>query len=170
MCCSLESVTIQNGVREIGSSAFSFCESLTSVTIPNSIVKIGDYAFYGCSFTNVYVPECCLTTGFEAFPLFCLPKKTNEIIYYYGFKEKKDKEVAISEDFTNIGTSAFSDCSALANVVIPNSIIMIKANSFWNCTSITGINIPNSVVYIGKSAKIYSFHSFSLLSMNNFIT
>ena len=144
-----------------------FCSSLINVTIPNSVIKIGDYAFYGCtSLTNITIPRWCKTIGYEAFPLECIPCKNYEKIYYFDGK----KEVVIPNELTEISAFSFNEWSSITNVVIPNSIIMIKANSFWNCTSITGINIPNSVVYIGKSAKIYSFHSFSLLSMNNFIT
>lgn len=47
-CEKLASVTIENGVRIIGLSAFESCESLTYVTIPRSIIEIGSYAFGGC--------------------------------------------------------------------------------------------------------------------------
>jgi hypothetical protein len=45
----LTSVTIGNGVRSIGDSAFIGCSGLTSITIPNSVTNIGDLAFSSCS-------------------------------------------------------------------------------------------------------------------------
>ena len=55
---SVTSITIPNGVRSIGPSAFSSCTSLTSITIPNSVTSIGGYAFSGCtSLTSVTIPD-----------------------------------------------------------------------------------------------------------------
>jgi len=52
------SVTIPDGVTEIGSGAFDGCTSLTSVTIPASITSIGDMAFFRCtSLTSVTFAE-----------------------------------------------------------------------------------------------------------------
>ena len=42
------SVTIPEGVTEIGAEAFINCESLELVEIPSSVTKIGCYAFDGC--------------------------------------------------------------------------------------------------------------------------
>lgn len=53
---------------------------------------------------------------------------------------------------TSIGNNAFSDCSNIIEVTIPNSITSIGKNSFSNCTSLTNITIPNSVTSIGTEA------------------
>lgn len=45
----LTSVSIGNGVTEIGDSAFADCPRLANVTIGRSVTKIGDWAFSGCS-------------------------------------------------------------------------------------------------------------------------
>lgn len=44
----IEKVVIKDGVTNIGSYAFYYCENLTSVEIPNSVTSIGMFAFYGC--------------------------------------------------------------------------------------------------------------------------
>lgn len=55
-------------------------------------------------------------------------------------------------DVTSIRGSAFSNCSSLTNISIPNSITNIGANSFQRCSSLTEISIPNSVTSIGEYA------------------
>ena len=52
------SVTIPDGVTEIGESAFFQCTGLTAVTIPNSVTEIGGSAFSGCTgLTAVTIPD-----------------------------------------------------------------------------------------------------------------
>lgn len=53
---------------------------------------------------------------------------------------------------TSIGDCAFSCCSALTSISIPNSVTSIGEYAFENCAALTSISIPNSVTYIGKQA------------------
>jgi hypothetical protein len=53
---------------------------------------------------------------------------------------------------TSIGNSAFSHCSSLTSVTIPNSVTSIGDNTFDYCSSLTSIDIPNSVTSIGEWA------------------
>ena len=53
---------------------------------------------------------------------------------------------------TVIGEEAFSWCSELTAVTIPNSVIYISKKAFSGCYGLTSITIPNSVTSIGESA------------------
>src|SRR6266498_654178 len=52
---------------------------------------------------------------------------------------------------TSIGDYAFSDCTNLTSVMIPNSVISIGQQAFGNCTALTSVTIPDSVTRIGTS-------------------
>lgn len=57
-CTSLTSVTIPEGVTEIGSSAFYDCACLTSVVIPQSVTEIAENAFdYGVELIRLSSPN-----------------------------------------------------------------------------------------------------------------
>ena len=53
---------------------------------------------------------------------------------------------------TNINNYAFSNCSGLTSIIIPNSVTSIGQSAFYGCSSLTNITIPDSVTSIGDSA------------------
>ena len=74
----------------------------------------------------------------------------------YG-KNKYTKIIVIPAEIDgikiiSIGDSAFSGCSELTNITIPNSITTIGKYAFYNCSGLTSITIPDSVTSIGYQA------------------
>uniref|UniRef100_A0A2B4S1T6 Lon protease homolog n=1 Tax=Stylophora pistillata TaxID=50429 RepID=A0A2B4S1T6_STYPI len=53
---------------------------------------------------------------------------------------------------TSIGNYAFSECTALQSITIPNSVSFIGDTAFNDCTALQSITIPNSVTSIGNYA------------------
>ena len=70
-------------------------------------------------------------------------------------KRYPNKKVSLDlsdSTFTSIGEMAFSDCTNLASITIPNSVKSIGAWIFQNCTSFTSVTIPSGVTSIGMQA------------------
>ena len=60
--------------------------------------------------------------------------------------------VTIPNSVTEIGASAFQDCCDLTSVTIPKSVTSIKWRTFSGCSGLHSVTIPNSVTYIDGEA------------------
>ena len=68
-----------------------------------------------------------------------------------------DKELIIPSEYnakpvTSIGSSAFTNCTGLTSVTIPDSVTSIGNYAFSGCTGLTNITIGGGVTSIGYSA------------------
>ena len=179
-CTGLKSITIPNSVTFIGEQAFKDCTGLKSVTIPNSVTYIFDGSFYGCTATITYKGKTYSPDNYKALYDAINSKETTtdyspasdfeygyrddyggiEIYRYIGTKSvvnipaKIDgrKVVGVSGSYGYSYCGAFSGCTELKSVTIPDSVEFIGKYAFENCTGLTSITIPNSVTYIGDSA------------------
>ena len=72
--------------------------------------------------------------------------------------------VDIPDGVTSIGNSAFSLCSDLTSVVIPDSVTSIGNDAFSWCSDLTSVVIPDSVTSIGNGAfsSCYSLTSITI--------
>ena len=199
-CASLETIAIPASVTEIYWQAFYNCTSLKEVTIPKSVTYIKDEAF-GYYYTdsweikkvdgfkinyvkntqghlyatkNGFSDETCLTTyehddGTLAIveyagndEIFVIPdeidgKKVTGIDNAAFSDCTKLTSVTIPDGVTEIDWQAFYGCTSLETVIIPESVTSIDGRAFDDCTSLKSVTIPKSVTYIGDSAFGYYY-------------
>ena len=142
--------------------AFEGCTGLTSIEIPNSITSIEDGAFKGCTgfptqngirYADTYLIEVVDKTQ----PSYLI-KEGTRFLGNSAFSGCTGlTSIEIPNSVTSIGRAAFSSCTGLTSIKIPNSVTSIESESFWGgvfegCTGLTSIAIPNSVTSIGGSA------------------
>ncbi|MFC7337479.1 leucine-rich repeat domain-containing protein [Haloferula chungangensis] len=60
--------------------------------------------------------------------------------------------LSIPDSVTSIGEYAFYGCSGLTSLSIPDSVTSIGRYAFYDCTGLTSLAIPDSVTGIGSSA------------------
>ena len=99
-------------------------------------------------------------SGEELIPTEGLAYALSDDGTYYtctGIGTATDTDIVIASEIdgvpvTSIGYEAFSGCSSLTSVIIPNSITTISDNAFTRCSSLTSMTIGNSVTSIGAYA------------------
>ena len=72
--------------------------------------------------------------------------------------------IVIPDSITSIEYNAFSGCSNLTSIVIPDSVTRIRERAFRDCSSLTSVVIPDSVTSIGSGA----FGNCSKLQFNEY--
>ena len=75
------------------------------------------------------------------------------LVHYFGSDSKVNIPAELGgKPVTEIGEFAFTNCSGLTKVTIPEGVTSIGAGAFQSCGSLTEVNIPKSVETIGNGA------------------
>lgn len=132
------SVEVSEGVKSIGSHAFSFFSNLENVKIPDSVTIIGESAFAFCtSLTTVTIPDTVTVIERDAFN-YC--RALSKVI------------LGANSKLTSIGRAAFEYCNSLESITIPSGVEIIDEKTFANCENLEAITIPKNVTEIRYGA------------------
>ena len=157
-CEGLQSITIPDSVTSIGKYAFYECVGLQSVTIPDSVTSIGEYAFYSTGLQSVTIGNSVKTIGDSSFERcdelqsVTIPDSVNAIGDRLFYYCTGLQSVTLGDGVTSIGEYAFFVCEGISEITIPDSVTSIGNSAFSNCTGLTEITIGNGVESIGDSA------------------
>lgn len=159
-CSKLSNVILPIGLTAIGASAFESCNSLTSLSIPDTVTSIGANTFNGAmNLRTVNIPSGLteIEEGtFSNCPLvssLTFPKGLTKIGRRAFSRMESLVTLDLSEtQITEIGDSAFLDCSALTTIKFPTTLKSIGETAFQNCYELTEVNLNDGIETIGTFA------------------
>ncbi|MDO4963642.1 MAG: leucine-rich repeat domain-containing protein, partial [bacterium] len=124
---NITSITIPEGVTNIGMEAFSNCNSLSSVNTPSSITNIGPGAFEGTPWLTTQRSQAPNGFVIVGSVLIATQGVTGDVV--------------IPDGVTNIGSYAFSSLHTIDSITIPSSVTSIDSSAFGGNMFIETINI-----------------------------
>ena len=147
---SITSVTISDGVTNVGDFAFYNCQNLVTVSIPDSVTSIGDHAFYQCyKLTTADLSDNVTVIGNHAF-----------------YWDQKLEFSDLPANITTIGTSAFYYCEKITSLTIPDSVTSIGSSAFCLCNHLETVTFPDSANLKFTSIPDYCFSSCYVLTLD----
>ena len=151
---SLQSIALPDGVTTIGVAAFNGCNNITSISIPDSITTIENRALdFNSSAFTVYNNAKYL--GNSTNPYLVLVKATDTSITTCN----------IHTDAKLIYAFAFTDCTLLTSVTIPDSVTIIGNSVFYKCDALESLIIGSGVTSIGDGIIYYESFDAKLKSV-----
>ena len=181
-CTGLTAIQLPSSLKTIENSAFYQCKNIKECNLPASLTTIGEYAFEGCSgVTELTVPDSVTSIGYGAFIGMPLTRLTVPFIgkgmtstdkygilgFWFGSGSIKQlynsstyvscaipttlKEVTVTRA-TRIPYGAFSNCSFIEKIDIPDTVTSIEDRAFCNCSGLTSLTTTEKITSIGNSA------------------
>lgn len=104
--------------------------------IPDGLDVIGNYAFYGSSITSIDIPEGVTKIGYVG-------QWTPTAIYGAFSYCTSLKTITIPNSVIELGRGAFEGCTSLETIIIPENVTELGVDAFLGCTSLTKIEVSD---------------------------
>ena len=133
---SVQTVTLPEGLTEIGFGAFGECATLREIHIPATVKMLEPMLFEKCA----RLARVSLHDGIERM----------EHGVFKGCKALK--EITLPALLTVISGELLASCASLETVIIPESVTAIGYDAFLHCKALREIHIPAAVTKIGYNS------------------
>ena len=155
-------LTIPSWVTKIGEDCFSGNKKLISVTIPSSVKEIDNYAFENCvNLKEVILENPTVELGISTFE-GCKKLQKGDLIIIGTVLDQyvgKDKEVVVPEYIDVISSFAFYENLSVTKIVLGEKVRWIGTEAFSGCSNLEEINVPEKAI-VGE----YAFEGCEMLS------
>lgn len=141
-------VTLGANIVSVEKEAFYSCTALQEIIIPEGVTSMGEAVFQSCSaLKSVKLPSTLSTVPQKAFA-YC---RNMETVEFCVDKVDPDDENTWSGT-TIIDDSAFVDCRAIKELVLPETLTGIESGAFRQMAELTRVVINDKVSYINSEA------------------
>ncbi|WP_035795127.1 leucine-rich repeat protein [Butyrivibrio sp. WCD3002] len=156
-CTGLTAVTFNGSLEEISIETFKGCTGLSEIRLPDGLKKIEWDAFFGCSsLLKAQLPDSVEYINSNA---FASCPELREINYpmsltdvgYKIYEGDRKLHVKIPEGVTKIVSCAFNVCS-ISSFELPSTLTFISYGAFSENTALRQIILPDAVTTIQEGA------------------
>lgn len=162
---NLKSVTIADGLTEIGHGAFGNNYKLSTVVLPSTITHIRRYAFGRCTaLERIDLPQSLTALDEGAF-WYCTALDSLVFPDHIRTLGRNLMDSCISLTYVHLpdsleyaDTSLLRFCTALRHVDLPQHINRIEGWALMQCHSLESLDVPEGVTSIGETALYNDFN------------
>ena len=145
----IEEIELPSSLKTIGAGAFSACP-LKTISIPASVTAVGAGAFGSCSeLEGVYITDLSAWCAIDFADYASNPLYPERDLYVNG---ELVTVLNVPSDVKTVKQYAFSRCSALEEVVLPEGLVSIGQYAFERCPNLKKVSFPSSLESIGDWA------------------
>ena len=137
-------------VTHIAPEAFMNNASIQFVTIDKCVKEIGANAFAGCSIKKVYIYDLSAWCGIKFANAAANPiSVATEAFSPNKIDINKNSVLTIPSDVTAISDYAFAGIKA-HTVYIPSNVSYVGANAFFGCSSLVNVHVQDGLRIFGE--------------------
>ena len=161
----IKSLVIPDSVKTIDEGAFCWCSRLTNVSIGNGLITLAQQAFANSHNVRYAEYENGIYLGNRSNPYLVLVDVADDtctsFIIHPGTRALAAKAfsgcsnltaVTLPDGLIGIGSYAFNICTSLQSIVIPSGVTMIPDHAFYDCLSLVSVVLPDGILSIGEEA------------------
>lgn len=126
-------ITIPEGITNIGNYAFCGGTYIENVYLPNTITSIGEFAFDGCVQLQYNQSDNGLYLG----------STTNNYLALMEVQDSSANSFSINAGCRVLYADVFENCTSLTQITIPANITNIGADAFEDCYRLNEVNISS---------------------------
>lgn len=130
-----------SNLKYVGSFAFANNKSIVEVTLPASLSEIKDSAFKGSSIKKINLSGCSNISRIWQYAF--ADCKNLDTITFATFASTDDMAVKLA-----INDYAFSGCTALVTLNLPENLGTLDSYAFKGCTALTTVNFVANAKFI----------------------
>ena len=160
-CRWLSEINLPDSLTTLEQGVFTRCYALEKIVIPESITVIPENCFYCCeSLGNVKLPSKLTAIESQAFVGTKYEEDKsywqNGFLYIDNYLIRVDRDLQGHADIKKgtklIADYAFSLCSEVTSVNVPDGIKKIPYAMFLFCSSLENVSLPSSIEHIDAYA------------------
>lgn len=146
---SIRNILLPQSLTEIGNFAFA-TSPITEIKLPSTVTKLGNYLCCNCTKLKTAdlsaagatdLPKCCFR-GCVSLSTVKLPSKLVNI-HNEAFSYTAISSITIPQNCLTFGRLAFSYCSLLTEIKLPNKMSNIDYGCFKGCVSLKKIDMSS---------------------------